>query len=156
MLQIAPLRWFSWDFRVFEESQAVADIDISWWRERGELTVRGGTFRVSRTGMLSGDFLLESGTGIVARATKPSFLRRSFVVQHEAKTYTLRARSSFRRSFVLLEGDREVGAIVPDGFWTRRASANLPGEVALPVQVFLIWLAVLLWKREAEAATAAS
>jgi hypothetical protein len=118
--------------------------------------VQGASFRVSREGRLNGDFLLESDRGVVARATRPSVLRRSFAVQHGSKTHTLRAQSMFRRSFALLEGDREIGAITRDGVWSRHASANLPADMPLPVQVFLIWLAVLLWKRESDAASAAS
>jgi hypothetical protein len=156
MLRIVPHRWFSWDFTVSQGSQAVAEIDISWWRERGELTVQGARFRVSRQGMMSGDFLLESDRGVVARATKPSVMRRLFVVQHEAKTYTLRARSVLGRSFVLLDAEREVGTIAPAGVWSRRADVDLPAEIPLPVQVFLIWLAVLMWKREADSASGAS
>jgi hypothetical protein len=150
MLEVVPTGWFSWDFTISEGSRPVAEFDISWWRERGELTVQGSTFRVSREGMLSGDFLLESDRGILARATKPSVLRRSFTVQSGTKTYTLQARSAFRRSFVLLDDDREVGAIAPHSAWTRRASANLPTDMPLPVQVFLVWLTLLLWKRESD------
>jgi hypothetical protein len=154
MLQIVPTRWFSWDFTVSRGSQPVAAIDMSCWRERGELTVEGRRFRVSREGLLSGAFRLESGDEVVARATKPSILRRSFVVRHGSKTYTLRPRSAWRRSFVLLDGDREVGTIAPTSAWTRRASADLPADVPAPVQMFLIWLAVLLWKRESESVAA--
>jgi hypothetical protein len=150
MLEVVPTRWFSWDFTISEGSRPVAEFDISWWRERGELTVHGSTFRVSRERMLSGDFLLESDRGILARATKPSALRRSFTVRHGAKTYTLQARSVFRRSFVLLDNDREVGSIAPRTGWTRRASASLPTDMPLPVQVFLVWLTLLLWKRESD------
>ena len=155
-LQVVPTRWFRWEFAISQGSQPIAGIDISSWRERGELTVQGATFRVSREGALSGDFLLSSGEGVLARATKPSALRRSFVVRSGAKTYTLRARSAFRRSFVLLEDDREVGGISPDAIWSHRASANLPADLPMPVQVFLIWLAMLLWKREADSAATMS
>jgi hypothetical protein len=156
MLQIAPVRWFSRDFTVSDGPQRIADIYISWWRERGELTVNGRTFRVSREGMFSGDFVLESTDGVVARASKPSALRRSFVVTHGTAVYTLQAASAFRRRFVLLADDREVGEIAPAGFWSRRATANLPEALPLPVRVFLIWLTVILWKREEEAAATAS
>jgi hypothetical protein len=64
MLTAVPKRWFSWDFTVTEESQAVADIDISWWREKGILTVQGVDYRVSREGMMSGDFVLESAGSV--------------------------------------------------------------------------------------------
>jgi hypothetical protein len=153
MLRIVPQRWFSWDFTVSQGSELVAEIDISWWRERGELTVQGATFSVSRQGMMSGDFLLESDRGVLARATKPSMMRRLFLVQHDATTWTLRPRSVLGRTFVLLDGEREVGRITPAGLWSRRANVDLPARVPLPVQVFLIWLTVLMWKREADAAS---
>jgi hypothetical protein len=153
-LEIVPTNWFSWNFTVSQQSRPIAGFDISWWRERGSLTVEGKTYPVSREGMMSGDFVLESDRGILARATKLSALRRSFTVVSGAKTYTLRAKQAFRRSFVLLDGDREIGRIAPESAWGRRASANLPADVPLPVQVFLVWLTVLLWKRDSDAAAA--
>jgi hypothetical protein len=152
LLTIEPKRWFSWDFTVSQGTRAIADIDISWWRERGELTIEGRTFRVTRDGMIGGDFVLESSDGVVARATKPSLFRRAFVVTHGAKTWTLEPTSMFRRALTLRDGGRDAGEIAPRGAWSRRASARLPDEAPLPVQVFLIWLAVLLWKRESDAA----
>ena len=49
-LQVVPTRWFRWEFAISQGSQPIAGIDISSWRERGELTVQGTTFRVSREG----------------------------------------------------------------------------------------------------------
>ena len=43
MLRVVPKRWFSWDFTVMDESNTVADIDMSWWREKGVLAVEGVT-----------------------------------------------------------------------------------------------------------------
>ncbi len=153
MLQIAPHGWFSWDFTISQGSQAVADIGFTWWREQGELRLDGATYRVSREHLLNGDFLLESDAGVIARATRASLFRRRFSVRHGANTYTLEPRSAFQRAFVLLEDDRETGSISPSRAWSRRASANLPSELPLPVQVFLIWLTVLMWKRESESAS---
>ena len=56
---------------------------------------------------------------------------------------------------VLLDG-RAAGVIAPRGAWTRRSTADLSDDIPLPVQVFVLWLAVLLWKREQDAAAAAS
>ena len=68
----------------------------------------------------------------------------------------------FRRSFVLEENDRAVGSLAPVAIITRKARAEFPDDVALPVRIVMIWLALLMWKREADsgaavvAATAAS
>ncbi len=155
MLTATPKHWFSWDFVVLEGSQAVAEIDISWWRERGVLTVSGVDYHVYRQGVMSGDFILERGGLALARAEKPSAFHRSFIVEHQAKRYTLRTRSMFRRAFLLLEGEREIGSVCPEGVFTRRATVVLPADWPLPVKVFIIWLAVVLWKRESGSVGAA-
>jgi len=155
MLTAAPKHWFSWDFVVLEGSQAVAEIDISWWRERGVLTVSGVDYHVCRQGVMSGDFILECSGVALARAEKPSAFHRSFIVEHQDKRYTLRARSMFRRAFLLLDGEREIGSVCPEGIFTRRATVDLPADLPLPVKVFIVWLTVVLWKRESGSAAAA-
>jgi hypothetical protein len=155
MLTAVPKRWSSWDFTVLEGSQAVADIDISWWREKGVLTVQGVDYRVYREGMMSGDFILESAGSVLARADKPSAFHRSFTIDHAHTQYTLRAKGVFRRAFLLLDRDREIGSLSPEGIFTRRATVNLPEALPLPVKVFIIWLAVILWKRESDAGAGA-
>jgi hypothetical protein len=153
MLKAVPKTWFSWDFTIFEGDRPVADIDISWWRERGRLVVRDESYAVYREGLLSGAFVLEAEGRVLARADKPSAFLRSFVVEHEGRSYTLRARSPFRRELVLLLGSEEVGSISPDGFFTRRATVSLPEALALPVRVFLVWLTLILWKRDSESSS---
>jgi hypothetical protein len=156
MLTAVPKQWFSWDFTVTEGSQPVANIDISWWREKGLLTVQGADYRVYREGMMSGDFILESAGSVVARAQKPSAFHRAFVIAYEGRRYTLRAESLFRRSFLLLDGDRQIGSLSPDGMFTRRATVDLPPALPLAVRVFVIWLAVILWKRASDGAAGGS
>ena len=155
VLDAVPRHWFSWDFTVMDGSTPLADIDVSWWREKGELTVLGTPYRVYREGLMSGAFLLESAGSIVARAEKPSAFRRVFVIEHGDRHYTLRARSAFRREFVLLDGSTKIGSLKP-GLFTRRAKVVLPRDWAPEVKVFTIWLAVILWKRQADSAHGAS
>jgi hypothetical protein len=153
MLEIEPVRWFSWDFTVDRGGRRVAELDISWWRERGELVIAGATYAVVREGLISSDFRMTASDGrLVASASKPSILRRRFDVVQAGQTVTLQARSAWSRTLDVLIDGREVGAITPAGAWTRRASADLPDSMPLPVQVFLVWLAVLLWKREQDSA----
>lgn len=155
MLTAVPQHWFSWDFTVMEGSLAVAEIDVSWWREKGILTVQGVDYRVYREGLMSGAFILESSGSVLARAEKPSAFRRSFIIDHGDRQYMLRATSAFGRTFLLLYGNREIGSLSPEGVFTRRTSVDLPAELLLPVRVFIIWLAVILWKRDSDSAAAA-
>ena len=101
-----------------------------------------------REGLMSGDFILESAGSVLARAQKPSAFRRCFVIEHASRRYTLRAESAFKRSFVLLLDDKEVGSITPEGCFTRRAIADLPQDMLLPMKIFTIRLAVIFRKRE--------
>ena len=156
MLTAIPKSWFSWDFTVRQGSEPVADIDVSWWREKGVLTVAGTRYGVRREGLMSGAFVLESAGSVLARAEKTSAFVRSFIVAHAGRHYTLRARSAFLREIVLFDGPKETGSISPEGIFTRRASADLPEDLPLVVRIFLIWLTIILWKRDADSAAAAT
>ncbi len=154
MLRAVPKSWFSSDYTLIENNTAVATIDTSWWREAGELIIKGAIYRVAREGLLSGAFVLASGSSVLARAEKPSALYRSVVVEYGGMTYVLEAASALRRKFVLLEEGRHVGAVEPEHALTRKAMVNFPEEIPLVVQVFLYWFVMILWKRDSDAAAA--
>lgn len=151
MLTAVPKSWFSWDFTVMDGTRTVGDIDVSCWREKGVITVAGADCRVYREGLMSGDFILASEDNVLARAKKPSAFRRAFIVQYADTQYTLRPASAWGRAFALLDRDRVVGMLSPRGLFTRRAAIDLPETMPLSVRVFIIWLAVIIWKREADA-----
>jgi hypothetical protein len=154
MLQLEPTRWFSWAFTVADDGKPLGTLDISVWRERGEIAVAGQTFTVVRKGLASSEFRLESAGTIVATATKPSVFRREFAVMFSGRTLRLRPRSAWARALALIEGEREVGE-VRRGMWSRRATATVPDTLPLPVRFFVLWLALLVWKRDDDAAAAA-
>ena len=153
MLQLEPTRLFSWAFAVADDGKPVGTLDISAWRERGHVTVAGQTFTIIREGFVSSDFRLESGGTIVATATKPSAFRREFAITFSGRTLRLRPRSAWGRALALHEGDREVGE-ARRGAWSRRATATVPETLPLPVRFFVLWLAVLIWKRDDDASAA--
>ncbi|HTU99760.1 MAG TPA: hypothetical protein VMF13_04425 [Luteitalea sp.] len=156
MLTATPKRWFSWDFTIEEGDRQVAAIDVSSWRERGTLTVDGVDHRVYREGILTGDFILEAAGTVVARAEKPSAFRRVFLIEYHGRRYVLQPTSVLSRGMTLLEGDRSVGVIAPGGILTRRADVELPEDMPLAVRVFVIWLTVILWKRDSDAGAASA
>ena len=156
MLRAIPKGWFSWDFTVMEGSRPVADIDISWWREKGVLTVEGKSYKVYREGLMSGAFILESGGSVLARAEKPSAFLRHFEIDHDGRRYTLRAKHAWGRAFELLDGLTRIGSLHPDGLFTRRVIVDLPEDLPMPVRVFIIWLTVILWKRASDSSTASA
>lgn len=153
MLSAVPKHWFSWDFAIEDSArQPVAEVSLSSWRERGTVSIRGVEHRILREGALRGAFLLEAGGSPLARAEKPSAFRNTFRIEHGGKQYTLKPRSTWRRERVLFEGNREIGAIVPESCFSRRARVRLPDELPLVLRLFVVWLTMLVWKRDSDAA----
>ena len=150
VLTLAPRNWFTWNFSVLDGERPLAEVYLSSWRERGTLKVEGTDYSVYRESLF-GDFLLEQSGSVIARAEKPSLFYRSFIIRYKEKSYTLQARSAFRRAFVLLDGGRDIGSIVPENAFTRNSVVTLPDQWPLPIKSFAIWLTIVHWRRDANA-----
>jgi hypothetical protein len=148
-MTMVPRRWYSWDFSVMSGDRTLAVLDLASWRERADIMVGDVTHRVFREHAMSGDFIIEAGGRELARATKPSAFRHTTIVHHGGKDYTLRKVSMWRRGFVLMDGERQIGSIAPESLWTRRATAQLPPDWPVAIKAFVIWLVIILWKRDA-------
>jgi hypothetical protein len=147
-MQIVPTNWYSWDFKVTDESRAVAGITLSHWREKGALTIGDSQYGMYREAPMSGAFILERAGTVLARAEKPSLFRREFVVHFRDREYTLRPESLLRRAFVLTHDSQRVGSVAPNSAFTRRAAADLPEMLPLPVRMFIVWLTMISWRRQ--------
>lgn len=153
MLKAIPNNFLSWDFTVFDGQTAVADIDISWWREKGTLSIESQEYQVYREGFLSGRFVLEQNEQLIAQAEKPSVLSRSMLITIGNQKYTLKPKGFLSRRFVLLNDSNKVGELSPIGVFSRKMNIDLAEEMTLPAKVFIVWLTVILWKRESDAAS---
>ena len=146
-MKLVPKHFYSWDFTVVDWARTVAHIDVSWWREQASLRVDGSTYRAHRERLLSGAYVLKHKGSTVASARKPSVFRREFVVEHNGRRYTLRAKSPFERGYVLLKGAKGVGSITMESLFSYRASVKMPEDLPLPVQAFVLWLVINTWRR---------
>lgn len=156
MLRAEPSGWFTWDYTVYRGGRELTRVSLSWLREKGEFALGGQAYRVAREGWLHGDFVLESEGRVLARATKPSALFRSYEVEHEGRRFTLEARHPFTHEFVLRHGDREVGRVSPAAWYSREARVELPSRLPLAVRIFVLWLVLILWRRQQNAAASGS
>ena len=148
MLKVIPKTW-SYSFSVTDDARSIAQsVDRSRWRDKGELRIQDDIYTARRD---KSSYVLESTAGEVARAAQPRKWRRELFIEHAGHRYTLRARSAFRRDLLLFEDSTQIGSVSPDGFFSRKAAVELPKELPLFLQVFVIWLAMTLWKH-AEAA----
>ena len=144
-LRAAPHGIFSWDFTIFREETAIADIDMSMWRERAELRIGDQIYSVYRESMLEGTFVLRTGDLVLARAQKG--FTRNFDLDVAGRHMELKALSFWTREFGLFENNALIGRIGPSGWLRRKAIIELPESLSLPVQVFFFWLVLILWRR---------
>jgi hypothetical protein len=152
MLTAIPRSFFSWGFVVCRDGQEIAGIDTALLYEGGTLHCGASVYRLGKTGAFSGEFFLEQGGVRIATAHKSTLVRR-FKVEHAGQVFTLAARSAFARCFVLKVGDCVIGRIAPESWLSRKSSIEMPTDMPLAVQLWLFWLAVLMWRREAAAAS---
>jgi hypothetical protein len=148
-----PRHVFSWDFDLFLDREFLAGFDMSWLREGGHFTYGDKEYHLSREGLWSGDFLLISDQEALVRAAKSAFVRR-FIVQTGDREFLLEPASVFTWSFRLVENGVVVGYVLPNHLFTRACTLEFPDDLPVPVQVFLFWLVVLMWRRAADAAAA--
>ena len=156
MLEVVPRSWVSRQFIVRNAEGTVADVNFAFWRERGRIKLGQDGFSVRREHAMRGRFLLEGPSGVVAEARKPSAWRNWFVVEYDGRRFDLRKRSAWFREFLLLDGARQIGSVASQSAWTRRADARMPENWPFPVQLFVVWLVLAMWNREAAAAAAGS
>ncbi|MBN2216561.1 MAG: hypothetical protein JW719_04210 [Pirellulales bacterium] len=153
MLRAHPKSIFSWNFSITKGSVLVANLTMNWMGERGSLDVHGARYDLYRQGWLHGAFVIATDRLVVAQAGKSSPFVRRFDVAYGHHRLCLTARSPFTRAFGVYDESGEIGSIYPDHFLTRRATIALPESIALPVQAFLFWLAVLMWRRAANSSS---
>jgi hypothetical protein len=153
VLRAIPTGFFSWSFSILENEIEVTELEIAWTRERGSFCYEGRRLELYRQGWLSGLFVLDAGGEIVAQADKVSALSRTFDVLVENQPVQLAALSSFTRAFGVYSGETQIGRIYPNHCLTRRATLELPEDMALPAKVFLFWLVALMWRRAANSSS---
>lgn len=154
MLSAQPKKWYSWDFTLNDaDGRHVADLDLSSWRDRGKVALGGTEYRVRPEG-LRGPFVLEDGVSVRARARRTSLLGCEFEIEFEGDHYTLRKRSIWSHAIVLRQGAEELGTISRAAWYKRGARVELAERLSPVLKAFALWLALLLWKREAAAAGA--
>ena len=149
VLRAIPTGFFAWGFSILEGGIEAAQLEMAWIAERGSFFYAGQRYELYRQAWLSGLFILEAGGTVVAKASKVNPLSRSFDVAIGNRPIQLSALSPNTRAFGVYSGTSHIGDIYPDHFFTRKATVDLPADMALPSKVFLFWLAALMWRRAA-------
>jgi hypothetical protein len=145
MLKVIPHHWFTWNCSVLEQRTIVGCIDFSAWGEAGLLKAQEVSFSAYRQGS---NFYLADQQRCVAIAEKPNPLFRQFFIKQGEARYELQATSALGRKFIVQEYGQVVGAIYPVHAWTRQTIVDLPESIPLPMRMFMVWLVLMLWKRQ--------
>jgi hypothetical protein len=140
---------FSWGYDLYLNDAPLVSFDTSWVWERGSFQWKGVDYDLYRESPWFGDFVVSDGSGILVRATKDSAFLRAFTVRFGDREFRLAAANPFSRRFVLEEKGNTLGEICPAGFLSRKCRGEFPDELPVPVCVFLFWLVVLMWRRQA-------
>ena len=108
-------------------------------------TLKGLDYTVRRSGFLSPLYELLRDNQPLATAKQAPFVNR-YTVTSSGRVWTLKAEELLAKRFGLFDGDVRVGGISPASRfnYTSDITIELPAEMPLEVQVFLMWL--LLWK----------
>lgn len=147
MLHASPHNWLSKRYELSQGDRHLATLDLAWVREAGTLEIEGGKYELAREPGW-GDFVMRGDAGEVCRAAKPSVLRKRFEVTVGAETFVLEPEDFLHRSFALLNGGATIGHISRQSFFSRTAVVDLPQRLPRPVQAFLTWLVLLMWRRQ--------
>lgn len=154
MLEAVPKSMLSRDYIVSENGVFITEIHFAWFREEGEMLIEGVAYKAYREGITGGAFLFERDGTVLARCEKPCTWTRILLIEYNARHYTLKPASMWGHGFAALLDEQEIGTIKPKGIGSRKAIVNFAVELPLTLQLFMLWLVLIFWKRdEAAAAT---
>jgi hypothetical protein len=155
-IEFSPDGFFNWrTYRLVQNETQVGEIDCGHLGEKATIIAGGTRYTAGRDRAMSGRFYMVTSGNLIASANKPSAFRNVFEVHAGPRTFTLKPASRWRRGFVLAENEVTLGPIAPQGFFSRRSRADLPDDLPLPTKAFLIWLVILIWRRQVLAASVA-
>ena len=132
MLRVIPKTW-CYTFSVTDGTKSIAQsVELSWWRDKSALRIQDDIYTARRD---KSWYFLESEAGVLARAERPRKWFRELVIEHSGRRYTLRAKSAFRRQFLLLEGSTQSEPLLPKGSSRAGPEWSFEGFPAVPASL---------------------
>ena len=147
-----PESLFSWRFSVREQGHEITSLVPSWILDRATFAWQGQTCRIGAQSLLHTGYVLSADGRTVATAERPTPFHRGFTIRSDGLTLLLRPRRLFSRGFTVTDASgREVGAIMPAGWFTRRCRLEFALEVPPPLRLFMLALVLFLRRRQRSA-----
>ena len=152
MLSARPTGLFANDYTFALDGRPLGILDQSGTFERAEITLEGVPYLLKNE-RIGRDLLLERDGEVLARASK-RLLRRQLTVTIDPDGPTPYQLELEVSGFLVKGGrytvtrdGRKVGELVKTPF-ARSASAHFPDDLPLPIRVFLLWIGLMMWRRE--------
>jgi hypothetical protein len=149
MLRARRRGFFRREYEVYSDDAQVTVLTGAR-REGCEFTLPDAGYRVERDGRKR--FVLTGPNGRVAAADRQS--GREWTIQTAGGNLTL-AKPSIWRSGWEIRGTT-TGEIRQDGWFSRTYAADVPPDVPLPVAVFVLYVVLVIFERQAAASSAAA
>ncbi|HEY0674059.1 MAG TPA: hypothetical protein VGD27_17420 [Longimicrobiales bacterium] len=156
MVEFTPKGHFSTHYTFRTAGHELVEVRSSAWRERAEFTLQSVRYRMYREKGWRGSFMIERQDGqLFASATKPSAFKDRFELDLGGRTFVMQRKSIWKSEFAIEEGGTQVGSVRQASVFSRRALVDVPADWPVQYQVFVFWLALLMWRRSQAAAAGA-
>jgi hypothetical protein len=160
IFSLAPKHWFSIIYKISSGQTKIGCIHLNaFLNYKAKLDVDGKSYKIYskpgqgiRLGWMTGVYLLENnGVNIAQYASTQqigfiSFPGASLVnvegrLTSNDRSFFLKTKSFRKQQFSLLDNGQEVGDLhVEREFFLRKLIADLPSNIPIEIQVFLLWV----------------
>jgi len=130
---------------VYRGDQLITSFNFVKW---SPFSLDGQDYIAKATSLLGVSFSLYRGEDVVVIEKTTSLLANAQQIEHDGRTWLMKPARYFGKTFnVLSDGDAVVGTIAPARFFFPLSdiTVDLPDDVPIVVQVFMLWLAVKSW-----------
>ena len=157
MLTVHQPTFFSRNLVLYDGDSPVAEIGFRFMSGTADIRIGAATYTAIRKGWLSEVYSLHQDGSVVSRADRVGFWGRAYEIHSGGSLVTLRRKSGwFESGWDLFDGDLPVGSVTRKGFFQTETIADFPDSIDLATQVFIVWLANVLWQQDQAAAAAAA
>jgi hypothetical protein len=138
---------------VYRGDQLVTSFNFVKW---SPFSLDGQDYLAKATSLLGVSFSLYRGDDAVVIEKTTSLWANAQQIEHDGRTWLMRPARYFGKTFnVLSDGDAVVGTVAPARFFFPLSdiTVDLPDDVPIVVQVFMLWLAVRSWATDSGGGT---
>jgi len=140
-------------YEIIADGQPLAMWDGRVWRSGGTFDLAGRRYDV-KSNVWGTRFEMTDEAGMIV-ATADRVGRKRWTVEASGRTYRFQRASWWRSEELLVADGRPVGSVRRVSRWRSDAVADLPDDLPLPFQVFVVVVVLTMWDTPATAAATA-